>query len=334
MSAARLAFWARSAEISPGEIDSALWKRRKLVKTSVMRQTLHLVPATDYPFYISALKASRTAAVMGIMARIGVGEKEVNHINAVLMDVIGQGPVPQRELTEKIKPRISRKICAQMKLFWNAWPLFRPAIIAGLICYGPDSNREVTFVRVDRWLKHADAIEESAAKEILLRRYLRAYGPATLQDFSRWSGISTKEVKPVWDGVLPDLVEVSIEGAKAWILREDLSSLQAGRMQGQVVHLLPSFDSYLLAHVNKDHLVHPQHYKRVFRNQGWLSPVILLNGRVVGIWVLKTAGKKKSVQTELFEKVSRAVSREIERLSEEMLGFIGGAVARASAAFL
>jgi hypothetical protein len=211
-----------------------------------------------------------------------------------------------------------------MKLFWNAWPIVRPAIISGLICYGPDSRREVTFVRVDRWLKGSDPIEEDEAKEILLRRYLRAYGPATLQDFCRWSGISMKEAKPVWNAVQKDLVEVSIEGAKAWILRDDLSALQSSKLQGNIVHLLPSFDSYLLAHVNKDHLVHPQHYKRVYRNQGWLSPVILLNGRVVGIWVRKTVGAKSSVQTELFEKVPHSVLSEIERLSEEMLDFMNG----------
>lgn len=334
MSAAHLALWARAPQLSRQEIEFALWKRRILVKTSVMRQTLHLLPAADYSLYISALKASRLAALLRIMARIGVGEKEVNHINSVLMDVIGEEPVPQRELVEKIKPRISRKICAQMKLFWNAWPLVRPAIIAGLICYGPDSKREVTFVRVDRWLKRSDQIEESEAKEILLRRYMRAYAPATLQDFSRWSGISMKEAKPVWNAVQEDMVEVSIEGAKAWVLRDDLSALQSSKLPREVVHLLPSFDSYLLAHVNKNHLVHPQHYKRVYRNQGWLSPVILLNGRVVGIWARKTAGAKSSVQTELFEKVPRSVLSGIERLSQQVLGFIPRAAARASGAFL
>jgi hypothetical protein len=101
MSAAHLALWTRAPQLSRQEIDSALWKRRVLVKTSVMRQTLHLLPAADYHVYISALKASRLAAVLRIMARIGAGEKEVNHINSVLMDVIGEEPVPQRALVEK-----------------------------------------------------------------------------------------------------------------------------------------------------------------------------------------------------------------------------------------
>ena len=59
MSAAQLQLWARNHAITPEMVNDALWKTRSLVKTSLMRQTLHLVPADEFPLYIAAHKKTR-----------------------------------------------------------------------------------------------------------------------------------------------------------------------------------------------------------------------------------------------------------------------------------
>jgi hypothetical protein len=322
MGCAHLALWARASQLSKPTVNAALWEKRSLVKTSAMRQTLHLLAATDYHLYITALKASRMNALTRIMARIRVTPKEIDAMTAVLLDLLGNEPVPQRELVEKILPGINKKTRARLKLFWNAWPLFRPAIVEGLICYGPERGREVSFVRVDRWLPPAKPVDEAEAKKHLLRCYLRAYGPATLKDFSFWSGISMKEAKPIWDSVRDELTEASVEGTDMWLLRKDISELDAEDAGQPIVAFLPSFDPYMLAHVDKNHLIAKRHYKRVYRNQGWLSPVILVDGRVVGIWALKRNGKKPSLTTELLEKVPRKVLSQIQQESEKVLEFV------------
>jgi len=321
MGAAHLAFCARADNLLPRNIHSALWEKRTLVKTSAMRQTLHLVPAAEYPTYVAALRQSRMRALMNIMARIDVGQKEVDGMTAVLMKILGDDPVPQRELAEQVKPRISTKLQTSMKLFWNNWPIFRPAIIEGLICYGPDQGRETTFVRAKSWLSKTRVPEEREAKEFLLRHYLSAYGPATVRDFSRWSGMPMTEAKAIWDSIQEDFVEVSIEGAKAFILREDLRELEASELSEPMVRLLPSFDPYMLAHADKGHLVHEDYYKRVYRGQGWLSPVILLDGRVVGLWSREKQGKKCVVKTELFEKLSKKILASIDAELERVARF-------------
>lgn len=323
LGAARLALWARASKVVPADIDSALWQKRALVKTSAMRQTLHLLPAPEYHIYIAALRQSRMAAYMKIMARIDARAKEIEAMTAALMKILGDEPVPQRELAEQVKPLTSKKLQASMKLFWNNWAIFRPAIIEGLICFGPQRGSQATLVRVDRWLPALPPITEQESQRFILRKYLCAYGPATLRDFSRWSGISIKEAKPVWDCLADEVCEVSTAGTRSFILRDHLRELESARLTGPVVRLLPSFDPYMLAHADKDHLVDPRYYKRVYRNQGWLSPVVLVNGRVVGIWSYGEKGRKSSVQTELFEKVDRTVHVQIKKESENLVRFAG-----------
>src|SRR6267378_4947381 len=59
MSAAYLQLWTRNHAITRAEIENALWKFRTLVKTSLMRQTLHLIPTDEFSLYIASLKPSR-----------------------------------------------------------------------------------------------------------------------------------------------------------------------------------------------------------------------------------------------------------------------------------
>ncbi len=72
MSAAYLQLWTRNHAITRAEVESELWKSRRLVKTSLMRQTLHLIPADEFPLYIAALRPSRLAQALRVMDRCGI----------------------------------------------------------------------------------------------------------------------------------------------------------------------------------------------------------------------------------------------------------------------
>ncbi len=166
------------------------------------------------------------------------------------------------------------------------------------------------------------AVGEEDAKRELLRRFLAAYGPGTIRDFVKWSGIPMSEAKPVWDAVSAEMTEIEIDGAdpafaranadRAWILKKDLRALKSTVGDPDAVRLLPAFDVYLLAHSAKDHLVEPQFYKRVYRNQGWLSPVVLRGGRIIGVWFLRSTARSQTVDVEPFVPVTRAVRARIE----------------------
>src|SRR5438128_8510734 len=296
MSAAEIALWTRNHKLTAEAIHSALWKDRALVKTSCMRGTLHLLTAADFPIYITALKSSRIRQTLHIMARYGVTQREAREVTEAVMKGLRGGPVTKRELTERV---LSLGLAGKKAKLWfeqSAWGVARLAIVEGLVCYGPDQGQQVTMVRVDQWLPEQTKVSESEAGRILLRRYLGSYGPATVRDFSKWTGFSSPEAKAVWDSLEEELAEVSVEGGRAFILREDLDELADSRLGHETVRLLPNFDCYLLAHADKNHLVGARYYKRVYRQQGWVSPVVLLNGRVIGTWSYTREGKRVSLE--------------------------------------
>src|SRR5438270_7894645 len=318
MSAAQLQLWARNHAITPEIVNDALWKTRSLVKTSLMRQTLHLVPADEFPLYIAAHKNARAKAVLSIMARCKITRDEADALSTLILEELKAGPAPRATITAAVRPKVSKRLRVWMD---KVWSIVRLPVIEGQVCYGPGEGNQATFIRTEHWLPAQSRINEGKldavqAQKELFRKYLRAYGPATLHDFAHWSLISMAEVR----ALRPLLDSEIVEHNGLLLLREDMKTLQSTSPELDSVHLLPYFDVYLLAHRFKEHFLKPQFYKRVYRNQGWISPVVLINGEIAGVWSYKLSRKTVEIEIELFARIGPRTRMQIKDRAEEFAG--------------
>ncbi len=319
-SAAELAIWTRRRQTTRDDVRRALWNTREIVKTSAMRLTLHLIPARDLAFYIAALKPMAIGTLRRWQARIGATPSHVRAMVEAVVDSLGDEPETQRQLVARAKKSAGKAMRSWLD---HAWSAVRPAVIEGLIVYGPPRGAEATFVRVDRWLGKQPTLGVDEARVELLRRFLSAFGPATPHDFAKWSGIRTSEAKRVVESAADELAHVSVDGAPGWILEQDGAALMRSELDPDAVMLLGAFDSFLLAHATKEHLVDARYYKRVYRPQGWISPVVLRGGAIIGVWFPEPAGKATTLAVELFGRATPAIRRAIERDAEQLSTFLG-----------
>ncbi len=315
MSAAQLQLWARNHAITPAMVNDALWEKRTLVKTSLMRQTLHLVPTEDFPLYIAANRSTRVNSTFSIMARFKITSDEADALSELILDALKAGPAPRAAITAAVRPRVSKRVRAWMD---KVFSIVRLPVFEGRVCYGPGEGNQATFIRTEHWLPVQPKINEVKLDEVqaqkeLLCKYLRAYGPATLKDFAHWSLISMAQVKALRP--LVDAETAEYDGLL--LLRKDIKALQDASTEMNSVHLLPYFDVYLLAHRFKEHFLKPQFYKRVYRNQGWISPVVLIDGQITGVWNYKLSPEKIDIEIELFGRVARNVRAQIKDRAEE-----------------
>src|SRR5208282_5202739 len=119
MPSAHLALWARTRNLTPGTIEAALWHDRTLVKTLCMRQTLHLLPAAEFPVYMAAVRRSRVAAIVRIMARLEITARDTETLNRATLETLETGPLTLRELSARVRPRVSSRVRAWMDRVWN-----------------------------------------------------------------------------------------------------------------------------------------------------------------------------------------------------------------------
>jgi len=316
MSAAELSLWTRRRVTTRADVQAALWKKRDLVKTTSMRRTLHLLPARDYQMYIAAMRDWSMSQTANLLKRIGAKTSHVDTMIAVVMDALADCPKTQQDLLARARAKAAPGMRKWLQFAWSA---MRPAILEGLIVYGEPRGAEATFVRVDQWLTKQRPVDAADAQLELARRFLSAFGPATYRDFTKWSGLPTSLTRPLFERLGSSLAEVRVDGERAFVLRDDAAELAAAKVDDSP-KLLPAFDTFLLAHSTKDHLVAPKFYKRVYRNQGWLSPVVIVSGRIVAVWFLEERARAFTVDVQPFgalgAKVKRGIAAEAEALGQ------------------
>ncbi|HEU4833511.1 MAG TPA: crosslink repair DNA glycosylase YcaQ family protein, partial [Pyrinomonadaceae bacterium] len=148
----------------------------------------------------------------------------------------------------------------------------------------------------------------------LTRLYFRSHGPATLQDFVWWSGLSTADAKRGMELVERSLEKQTIEETVYWSIRSDEA---LGRLSS-AAHLLPVFDEYFVAYKEREIVFAPQDGRSSWDT---LGPAIVINGVAAGTW--KRTNDKKPIElkfTRTLKKTERAVVTQAAAQYAEFLG--------------
>jgi hypothetical protein len=322
MSAAEMAIAARVNDLSPQDVQTALWKDRSLIKTWAMRAALHLIPASDYPLYAAARSLSDTRNWPYYFSYYGIDQATLANYLAVSSEILTDQPLTRQQFAIAVAKRINSRELYEL-LTTKGWgtPL-KPLAWSGDLCFGPSRGQNVTFVNPRAWLGSWQSIEPYAALQEVLRIYLRAFGPATLEDFTLWWSARITPTRKLFKSMNDELEMVDVEGWKAWALRDTLEQMQNPRPLG-VVNLLPLFDAYLMGLGRKQEiepLLSLAYQKQVFRPQGWISAVILLDGFISGIWEYQNQRSEITLRVNLFSKLSSTlrdgIAAEAERLGQ------------------
>lgn len=327
LSAAQISLWARTRGLRREDVEDALWRDRTLAKVWCMRGTVHLVPSHDLAVFArgSVGRANRDSAWL---KSHGLPAKKIDGILEALGRALDR-PRTRKDLADRVAKAIGGSAHRKSGRGWGS-PQNAPGVTVGdtslpvgylvflacyhgLACAGPPIHgNEATFVRPDVWLRRWQDLPVAEAETELLRRYLRAFGPAAVKDFVAWSGVTVTGARAIWARLAGELTPVRVGGETAWLLRQDLAALRRAKFDRPLVRLLPYFDSFLMGHKERDHLVDAAQYKRVYRAAGWISSVVLVDGRVAGVWSMERKGARTAIRIDPFGRFSREAQEGID----------------------
>jgi hypothetical protein len=326
MSSAELTLAARVEGLGPDDLGRALWEERSLVKTWAMRGTLHLLPAAEFPLWQAAL-STRRGWEAGAWQRAFATREELERINQAVAEALHGRLLTREELAAAIARQTrSEPLGDKLRESWGA--LLKPAAALGLLCFAPSQGQQVRFTRPDTWLDGWAEHDPDEAMAEVTRRFLAASGPVTREDFARWWGIpSPAQGRRLLERLGDEVAKVEVEGTAAYALAADLPGLaEAGAGGSRVVRLLPAFDQYVITATLQAERLMPGPFKdRVYRSQGWLSPVLLVGGRMDGTWRQERKGRRLLVTIEPFAGPLPAWARRAaEAEAGRLAAFAGG----------
>ncbi len=215
----------------------------------------------------------------------------------------------------------SPELGSKLRSGWGS--MLKPAASRGKLCFGPSEGQRVCFTRPDQWLAGWREEDPDAALLETARRYLRSAGAVTREDYARWWGVQAPQGGRVLRALGDELVPVEVGGARAFALAADADEI-AGSAPVGTVRLLPAFDQYVVTATRHAETLMPGSFKeRVYRSQGWLSPVLLAGGRMLGTWRQEAGGKRLGVTIEPFAKLPGAVRRQAAAEAERLAAWTG-----------
>lgn len=248
---------------------------RLIIRTWPLRSTIHYVTAADARWMVklSAERVLRSAA--GRLRQLELGDDTFSRSRKAIIAALQEnGPVP-RPLLLKALDEAGVSTAGQRGyhvLWYHAHE--------GLIGLGPRIGKQPSVVLLDEWLPPTKELTREEASAELARRYFTSHGPATIKDYTWWSGLAPAEARSGLESVKSLLASEKVGGTEYW----SSPSRSLVEISGSTAHLLPFLDEYLVAYKDRDAALPPDYNAMVESGNVLFHPPFLVNGRVAGIW--------------------------------------------------
>lgn len=301
--------WSRLAAFRPGDL-SALIESRQVVRISLMRSTIHLVTAEDCLAFRPLMTAAHARMFNSTYGRFLAGVE--------LSEVAAAG----RRLVEQ-QPRTFKELEA---LLAQQWPEHDPQSLAQtvrtfvpLVQVPPrglwGQSGQSTHTSAEQWLGRP--LHDPPDAAAMIRRYLAAFGPASVQDMQAWSGVTG--LRPVVERLRPELA-IFHDGQG----RELFDLPDAPRPDPDLPiapRFVAEFDNLLIAHADRRRIVSDERRKRVFTVNGIVKSTVLIDGFVAGTWKITSARSAADLAVDLFQPITSADRKLVELEGNALLAF-------------
>jgi hypothetical protein len=304
-----LALWNRVTRFDAADLDRA-FADRSVVKASLMRMTLHAVAAADYPAFHTAMTRSLRASRLGDRRFTDSG-LTTGDADAVIRHVLDYASEPRTnaEFDAFLEARFG-------KLPGNGpwWALRTFAPLHHAPTGGPWSfGTRPSYVASG---EHAERPPVEEATRTLVRRYLEAFGPATIADMAQFSVRYRDPIRTAVDSMADELVVLAGPG------KVPLYDVPGGLLPPEDApappRLLPMWDSVLMAYDDRSRVIPPEYRRRFIHQNGDVLPSLLVDGCVAGVWRAVEGG----IEATAFHALSKADWRGLESEASALVAFL------------
>jgi uncharacterized protein YcaQ len=310
-----LTFRSRSRSLTAEDIKRARTEDRSLLRTWVMRMTIHMIPTEDAGWWLPLFEPGIERWQRGRLGDLGMSARDADKALEVIARALAdEGPITRTEARERV-------LSAGVKLNQQTgMHIAGLAVTSGLACLGPDRGKTTCLVRREEWLGKQPQFDRGKALAELARTYIRAFAPATERDFAYWSGMPLRDVRAGLESISKEIEEVKVGDRTMLVPSGRRPRLPAtGR-----VRLLGNFDTYLLGWKDRSFSVADEHELHVKEGGGgWIRPVIVEDGIVIGGWRSRRQGDRLELSLDIAKKERTRLQSEIEAEIADIARFEG-----------
>lgn len=284
-----------------------------IIRTHIMRPTWHFVAKEDAR-WIMDLTAPHVYKLAGTMYR---QLKLDDSVFRVTNDLIGKLLADGDELTrEEVIAEVNKAGIETDNL--RATHIMFQAELDKIICNGARRGKKFTYALFDKKVPSGAALQRDEALAALAKRYFTSHGPATVQDFAWWSGLSLTDSKLGFEATRHEFESASVDG------REYLFTAVAElpKVPSKAI-LIPAFDEITIGYADRSAALDDVVAQNPESGSGIFKPVVMVKGKVVAAW--RRTEKKDSVNIEMarLAKMPAAAENSLDAAGMAYARFLG-----------
>lgn len=285
-----------------------------IVRTHILRPTWHFVAAADIGWML-ALSAPRVHVANGYWYRwLEVDDAVARRSQTVLAKGLRDGKQLTRAELGQLLTRARIQITPQRLAC-----IVMRAELDGLIVSGARRGKQFTYALLEERVARPTALERDAALFELARRYFTTRGPATVDDFAWWSGLTKADAKRGVEMAATQPENESIEGRSYSFP----AAKRRVRIPSSLVHLLPNYDEYFVGLKDRSAFGARLESSGVKPRTSALSGnALVVNGQIVGGWRRTLVGRTVIIEPTSLIRLSEAERRAVESTAEKLSRFL------------
>lgn len=298
-----------------------------IIRTHLLRPTWHFVAAADYPAILELTSESVRATLKSRRKQLELDNEYFKKSNPALQRLLeNNNHLTREELMTELSMTLPNLDSSRMN------HVLLEAELDGLICSGVVKKKQHSFaLRSERFRDSASAVfnrEESLA--MLTYKYFRSHGPATINNFNWWSGLSMTECRLGHELIKDKLISEKQANQVYWfsedsmkVLTDESSSTKKVRNKVKYFHLLPAYDEFIISYRDRSAVLTYEDHNKTVSDNGIFRPVIVLDGQVIGLWnkTIKKNGLK--IVPDWFITPTARIKDQLAIAGKEYAGFLG-----------
>ena len=294
-----------------------------VVRSWPMRGTLHLVAPEDLRWMLGLTAERLTRSIAGRHRELDITWADIEKCRDVALErVTGGGSLSRAELFGVFEA------AGQPTAGQRGIHILGTLCRHGWLVQGPLAGNQQLLVAFDEWIPESRARGRREGIAAFALRYFRSHGPATLRDFAWWTQIPLTDVRPAFEQVSGQLVELEFGDTSYWMSPETASLLDGGVPGQRSVLLLPGFDEFLLGYQDRSLVLAPGHADRIVPGgNGVFKKTLVAGGDVIGTWAGPGKGRSAAVVPELFDEgqpLGAGARSAFTKAAKEYLEFLAG----------
>lgn len=269
---------ARMPGFSRDMLDEAMCLRKSLVRIRCMRNTMFILPREIVPAAFAAMKKRSGLNAERFCKQRGLDEDEFETVARKIVALLASGGKTTAEIKRAVRPVTN--LPAVLTLLCDR----------GILARGETPGWRSNAYRYhlfDEYLPGLDLnrLEESEGLRLLIRFYLSAFGPATVEDIAWWLGTGKAIVNKALADLPVECIEVQDIVGDLVLLRDEVESLRNNWFFNKpVINFLPGMDPYIMGYKVRERYLDKKDVDFVFDRSGNSAPTVLIDGRVAGVW--------------------------------------------------